>query len=266
LTEVIPGIGGAYSPQPTLTFFAGVHRGFTPPRTEDIISNSTGGVVDLDPERSWNYEAGFRGRIGAALSLDAAVFRMDYENQVVPATVAGGVGSTLTNGGETLHQGFEVTARVESAALLPSAHNVYGRTAYTWVPVARFEGARFSSLTAFRTTSVSGNRLPYAPEHLVTAAAGYTHRNGFDVNTEAMLIGDQFADDLNTVEPSADGQRGLLRGYTLWNAAANYPLSRSATMFLTVKNLFDRTVIVDRSRGIMPSMPRLVQFGLKLRF
>jgi Fe(3+) dicitrate transport protein len=266
LTEVIPGVGGAYSPQPNLTFFAGVHRGFTPPRTEDIISNSTGGVVDLDPERSWNYEVGFRGRIGAAVSLDATVFRMDYENQVVPATVAGGVGATLTNGGETLHQGFEATARIESAALVPSAHNVYLRTAFTWVPVARFEGARFSSLTAFRTTSVSGNRLPYAPEHMVTAAVGYTHRSGFDVNTEAMLIGEQFADDLNTIEPSADGQRGLLPGHTLWNAAANYPITRAATIFLTVKNLFDRTVIVDRSRGIVPSMPRLVQFGVKVRF
>jgi Fe(3+) dicitrate transport protein len=101
---------------------------------------------------------------------------------------------------------------------------------------------------------------------MVTAAIGYTHRSGFDMNTEAMLLGEQFADDLNTIEPTADGQRGLVPGYTLWNAAANYPLTRSATIFLTVKNMFDRTVIVDRSRGIMPSMPRLVQFGLKVRF
>jgi Fe(3+) dicitrate transport protein len=34
----------AYSASPRHTFFAGVHRGFTPPRTEDIINNTTGAL------------------------------------------------------------------------------------------------------------------------------------------------------------------------------------------------------------------------------
>ncbi|MEO5858253.1 MAG: TonB-dependent receptor plug domain-containing protein, partial [Pyrinomonadaceae bacterium] len=59
VTEVIPGIGIAYSGLPKTTIFAGVHRGFSPPRAEDIISNS-GGVVELDSELSWNYEIGIR--------------------------------------------------------------------------------------------------------------------------------------------------------------------------------------------------------------
>ena len=266
LTEVIPGIGTAYSPSANLTVFAGVHRGFTPPRTEDLINNATGGVVDLDPERSWNYETGFRGRIGGGLLLDAAAFRMDYKNQVIPATLAGGVGAALTNAGATLHQGLEATVRVESATFAASPHNVYARAAYTWLPIARFEGPRFSSVAGSSAMSVTGNRLPYAPEHTLTAAIGYTHSSGFDVNAEAVVTGEQFGDDLNTSEPSPDGQRGLLPGYTLWNAAANYPVTRAATMFLAVKNVFDRMAIVDRSRGILPAMPRLVQVGLKVRF
>jgi Fe(3+) dicitrate transport protein len=35
----------------SLTLFASVHRGFAPPRVEDVIGN-TGNVVDLDPEYS----------------------------------------------------------------------------------------------------------------------------------------------------------------------------------------------------------------------
>ena len=39
--------------------------------------------------------------------------------------------------------------------------------------------------------------------------------------------GDQFTDDLNTVNPTADGQRGLIPAYTSWNAAANYTVGRN---------------------------------------
>ena len=41
------------------TLFAGVHRGFAPPRVKDAITN-TGVSLELDPEMSWNYEAGAR--------------------------------------------------------------------------------------------------------------------------------------------------------------------------------------------------------------
>jgi Fe(3+) dicitrate transport protein len=265
LTEVIPGIGGAYSPNPRYTVFAGVHRGFTPPRTEDVINNNTGGSIDLAPERSWNYEAGIRSQPRSGLALEATFFRMDYENQIIQASLAGGVGSTLTNGGETLHQGLEMAARFDAASVTSSRHNIYLRTAYTWLPVAEFVGVRFSNVPGFGTSPLTGNRLPYAPQQLWTTSAGYTHGSGLDVNAEAVMIGNQFGDDLNTIDPSPDGQRGLLPGFVLWNAAVNYPV-KSVTVFAAVKNLFDRTEIVDRSRGILPTAPRTIVTGIKVRF
>ena len=266
LVEIIPGIGAAYSPRSDVTVFAGIHRGFTPPRTEDIINNSTGGVVDLEPERSWNSELGMRGRVMSWLQLEAAVFRMDYENQVIPATLAGGVGSMLTNGGQTVHQGLELGAQLDSAAWKPGPVNVYARTAYTWLPVARFAGVRYSSVPGFTNVSVTDNRLPYAPENLLSAGVGVAHANGLDLNLEAVVTGEQFGDDLNTIAPTPDGQRGLLPAHTVWNAAANYRATRGLTLFVAVKNLLDRTVVVDRSRGLLPGMPRTVHGGLKVAF
>jgi Fe(3+) dicitrate transport protein len=263
LTRVIPGIGVSHTTGEQATLFAGVHRGFAPPRTEDIISN-TGGVIDLDPELSWNYEAGVRSALRPGVSVDVTFFRMDYENQIVPASLAGGVGATLTNGGATLHQGLELRAQIDSAPITGSLQDIYVRLAYTYLPVAEFTGPRFSSISGFGGESVSGNRLPYTPEQMAVAGIGYAHA-AFDARIEAVLTSDQFTDDLNTVTPSADGQRGLIERSTVWNAAVNYTVRR-ATVFLTVKNLFDQLFIVDRTRGILPGSPRLVQAGVRFGF
>jgi Fe(3+) dicitrate transport protein len=263
LTRVIPGVGVSHTTGEQVTAFAGVHRGFAPPRTEDIISN-TGGIVDLDPELSWNYEAGVRSALRPGISVDATFFRTDYENQVVPASLAGGIGATLTNGGETLHQGLELRAQLDSAPLLNSAHDVYVRLSYTYLPGAEFTGVRFSNIPGFASVSVSGNRLPYAPEQMAVVGVGYSY-SAFDARLEAVRTSDQFTDDLNTVAPTADGQRGLMAGYTVWNTAVNYTVRRT-TLFVTVKNLFDELFIVDRTRGILPGSPRLVQAGVKLGF
>ncbi|MGH9943753.1 MAG: TonB-dependent receptor domain-containing protein [Pyrinomonadaceae bacterium] len=280
LTQLVPGIGVAYNPTSRLTVFAGVHRGFAPPRTEDVISNTTGGTVELDPELSWNYELGFRGAPHRAIRLEATFFRMDYENQIVPASLAGGAGATLTNGGETLHQGFEFTGRLDTGALTDSRHNFYLRSAYTFLPTAEYRGVRFSNLGGFSNTPITGNRLPYAPEHLLNASVGYAHPSGLDAFIEANYVGGQFADDLNfrevprvfngvTVPESLrqSGQLGRIPSFTVWNATANYDVEQLRTVFFfTIKNLFDRTYIADRARGILPGTPRLVQAGLKFRF
>ena len=265
LTQWIPGVGVSFSPS-RLTVFAGVHRGFAPPRAEDIITN-LGGTVDLDPELSWNYELGLRLRAAPRLSLEATVFRMDYENQIIPASVAGGIGATLTSAGRTEHQGLEAAGRWQLPGWFGPRHTLWLRTAYTWLPTARFAGIRYSSVPGYSQVLVSGNRLPYAPRHLGNAALMYAHARGTSAWVEAVSTSRQFSDDLNTVQPTPNGQRGLIPGNVLWNAALNHPIEpMRATLFLTVKNLTDRLVIVDRARGILPSHPRLVQFGLRWQF
>lgn len=86
------GRGATFAVGERVLLFGGLHRGFAPPRVEDAISNS-GGLIDLDAELSWNAEVGIRAQPISALRLNATWFRMDYENQIVPATLAGGVGA-----------------------------------------------------------------------------------------------------------------------------------------------------------------------------
>jgi Fe(3+) dicitrate transport protein len=284
LTQVVPGLGVTLAASGATTLFAGLHRGFSPPRTEDLINNSTGGVVELGPELSWNAELGVRSQPLAGLAIEATGFRMAFDNQIIPASVAGGSGATLTSAGRTLHGGLELSTRASSAGLWGWDHDLTLSVAWTWLPVARFEGERFvfvgqggadvigkvygdqnASGTRERV-SVGGNRLPYAPRHLLTASLGWTAPQGFDLALEAVHVGAQYGDALNTSTLVADGQQGPIPAVTVWNVAANYAIGSGTGIFATVKNATDRLFVVDRTRGLLPGMPRLVQMGIVQRF
>ena len=267
LTEVIPGLGFTFAATDDLSVYGGVYRGFSPPGVADIVTDA-GGSVDLDPEESVNWELGLRGELRPGLRLDTALFVMDFENQIVPASVAGGVGAALTSAGSTRHRGLElsVNGSLQDMGLM-DANDIYFRTALTWLEDATYQGRRFSSVSGFGSTLVTGNRLPYAPEWQFTGAVGYAWGEALTAQVEYVFVDEQFADDLNTIAPTANGQRGLIPAQHTWNASVNYtPAESPFTLYATVKNIADETYIVDRVRGILPSAPRLVQVGVSARF
>jgi Fe(3+) dicitrate transport protein len=266
IDEVIPGLGATLELLPETVVFAGVHRGFAPPGVADIVT-SAGGSVDLDAELSWNYELGVRGNPRVGLGYEATLFRMDFENQIVPASVAGGSGATLTSAGETLQQGLELSGDASSTGFVDWPVEVFTRVSYTWLADAEYVGERYSNVPGFGNVSVTGNRLPYAPEHLLSGTLGLRADSGLEVALEGVYTSAAFTDDLNTVAVVASGQRGEMPGYTVWNLTANYALPVcNCTVFATAKNLGDKLYVADMSRGLIPGMPRLVQAGFELRF
>jgi Fe(3+) dicitrate transport protein len=268
ISEVIPGLGVTYKLSPSFVAYGGVHRGFAPPRVEDAISNTTGGSVNLDAETSTNWELGLRGDLGRGLSGDIALFKMDFDNQIVPNSVAGGVGSTLTSAGKTLHQGFEgsVHGSLQDMGLM-QGDDIFFRVGVTWVADANFVGQRFSTVSGFTGRSVAGNRVPYAPELLINASAGYAFGKWGTLQLDYVFTDKMYSDDLNSVAVTPDGQRGLIPASSIWNATLNVtPPDSKVGFYVSVKNLTDEETIVDRARGILPGSPRLVQTGITTRF
>jgi Fe(3+) dicitrate transport protein len=285
LTQLIPGLGATYLVGTGTTLFAGIHRGFAPPRVEDLIDNATGTVVDLPAELSWNVELGARSDIAPGLHVEATLYQMDFQNQIIPASAAGGTGATLTSAGQTLHRGVELGGHVDVGTLLGSTHRLRASLAWTWAAVARFEGERFAFLgvdgsdvpgkvypaqnsAGSRTqVSVTGNRLPYAPSQLVTASLLYAAPGGLGGFLELVHAGSQFGDPVNTDVLIPDGQQGPLAASTIVNLAASWDLQQSrTTFFLALKNALDATYLVDRTRGMLPGPPRTVEAGISQRF
>jgi Fe(3+) dicitrate transport protein len=282
LTRLIPGAGVTYEARPGLLLFGGAHRGFAPPRTEDVIDNGSGATIDLDPELSWNYEAGVRGHAGP-LSVELTAFRMEFENQIIPASVAGGTGAALTNSGRTLHRGAEIGLRLDGGKLL-NVPGPYAESSLTWLPTARFEGERYAFVPTAgadagkvytdqngagtrQQVSVTGNRLPYAPRTTGMIAIGFHRPGGVDLRLERFGTGAQFTDPTNSRVTVADGQQGPIDGYAIWGLSASQPISRTGTrVFLSVRNLTDELYVADRTRGLLPGAPRSVHVGLRQEF
>jgi Fe(3+) dicitrate transport protein len=285
LESAVPGVGATWRISPAITLYGGVHRGFAPPRAEDIIT-AAGGSVDLDAERSWNYELGARGTLLSGLTFDATAFRLDFSNQIIPSSVAGGVGTTLTSAGRTRHSGAELSMNYSSrAAGLTEGLDIFARTAITWVADANFASTRIATAPCFdgRVTGdavaaaggtipcgiardVRGNRLPYAPEWLYSAAIG-VERGGWSAQAEVQGQSALYTDDANLIAVSPDGQRGRVAGWTVVNLTLNWaPEGSPFSGFLAVKNVLDDLFITDRARGILVGTPRLLQAGVTVRF
>jgi Fe(3+) dicitrate transport protein len=293
-TEVLPGIGITYQPVKDHTLFFGAHRGMSPPQISDTITG-TGAVVDLGPELSWTYEVGARGNVTQWAGYEVTLFQMDFSNQIISQSAAGGVGSTLTSAGETRHRGVEFATKFDLLDAFTGLNRDQDITLdlnYTWIAEAEFVGTRNTSLGCLSLTpqerasmgcaspstgspvspvSVSGNRLPYSPKNLFTGGIGYTNRafspGAFSARLEAQCVSDQFGDDINLHNPTPNGQRGLVRGWCMLNASINQYVKKINTNFFFVgKNMLGQEMVMDRTRGIYPGLPALWQAGAKWTF
>lgn len=260
---VVPGLGVNWSFSEDLTLFAGWHEGFAPPRVEDLIDN-TGGSVELDSEESSNLELGLRGTLATRTSFEAVAFATDFSRQVAVGSVAGG--STPLAVGETRYVGAELSLDWNGRDL-GGAGGPYATAALTALPTARQEAAFTAVATGLPVGgSAEGKRLPYAPRWLATLRAGWVH-GPWDASLALQSVSWQYGDFANTAAARPDGQVGRIPGYGVVNAALNWSPDGSAfSAFGTIKNLFDREYIADRTRGILPGTPRQVAVGVQYTF
>lgn len=277
ITEVIPGVGVSWLPAPRLTVFAGAHRGFAPPRIKDafVVEAGAGGSaelvsLELDAERSWNLELGTRAAPLPGVELEATAFLLDFTNQIIAASQSGGVVADLVvaNQGATRHTGVESALGIDLARLAGLPFGFVGELKHTYVRAVFSADRAMRNPNTGAMENVEGNRLPYAPEHLLVAGLALELPVGLRLRLDGVHTGEQFSDNFETRETRPDGQVGLIPAHTVWNAAATYRLGASGLeLFGTLKNVFDRTYIASRRpEGIKPGLPRTLQLGARVTF
>lgn len=292
LVSFIPGTGVNYNFSDKFGIFAGIHRGFAPPRIKDAISND-GVDLQLEDEKSWNSEFGLRGKLGRGLELEMTAFHMNFSNQVIPVSESsGGKGTGYVNGGATIHYGLETSVLLNLGSLLPDGWNSTFLFSSTLLN-AEFSSNRFVIQKIGADVSqdtvmvnIKGNKTPYAPGVIISGAFVLESPGGLSFRFSGRYTGKQFTDVMNTknvstwfglsnsdpdykyLQATADGQIGEIPAFfvadgTLWYS---FP-GKGIEILACVKNVFNERYIASRRpQGIRVGMPRFFTAGVNYNF
>ena len=247
---VLPGLGVLAKVGEHVDVFAGAYRGFSPV--------APGQPEEVEPELSWNTEAGLRAG-DEFLHGELVGFFNDYQNISGACTFSGGctddqVGQQF-NGGSVHVAGLESVAGLE--ILLPGAFTLPVEATYTWT-WSSFMTGFLSDFPQFGVVD-AGDALPYVPRHQGSARATLKHPR-FDLGVGLAGRGEML--DAAGVFPAGDLDVPAL---LLLDAAARVRLSERTTLYATGTNLTGEAAITSwRPGGARPTAPLQVMAGLKI--
>lgn len=89
---------------------------------------------------------------------------------------------------------------------------------------------------------------------------------GLDIRFGLQGVSEQFSDKENTVAEDADGQKGIIPGYVVYNVSANYEVVKNLKLYLNGYNLSNKKYIASRVDGIHPGQGFQMMGGFKWTF
>ena len=248
----IPGVSATWRVADAVRIIAGAHRGFASPAPGSTV----------DPETSWNYEAGVKlGTNG--WHADLIGFFNDYSNLVGTCTASTGGNCTIGDqfaGGKVDVKGIELSAGRTLGSIAADAFEVPVSFAYTYTD-AKFKTSFISGYEPWGTVT-AGDHLPYIPIHQMTVNAGLVTKAA-RLNATLNWVGKARA---------TAGQGPILAtdridDRVLVDLSAEIDLHRNVSLFGSVQNLFDVTYNAGFSpAGARPGAPRLALGGIRARF
>ena len=269
---LLPGIGVNYQVG-DFNFFGSIHRGYTAPSSGALKVTNFGqnfevGGLDLKPEKSWNYELGFRSWI-RGVTLETAGFMITVED-----LVAAGRGTAFKNLGKVNLSGLEMAIGLGISEFVPILPDL--NFTYTFLQTEIVDGIVKSATIAGNVdVDLNGNELPYAPQHTFTVGLAKHIGDVLRMRADLRFVDEVFTDFENIQQTKNRGDTGPIPSYTIVNASIDYKLTKRWQLFFTAKNIFDQVYIGSRlhsnagqpeanlSSGILIGPRRQILFGIK---
>jgi len=265
-----------------MNVFGGIHRGFTPPSSGALNILNFGECdcgLDLDAEKSWNKELGFRYNADM-LNLEVAAFHIDIENLVAAAR-----GTAFKNLGKVQTMGLEFGSSLylsSITSLLPNIH-----ISYSHLHSEVIDGTIKTSYPGIDESesdvSIAGKELPYAPNHTLILGLEHNFENKFRSRIDFKYVSSAYTDFENFENTDSNsgynlGISGPIPEYAILNFSSSYYYNEKFKLSLTIKNLTDEIYIGSRlhsnpgqtaanmSSGIIPGPRRQINLGVNYIF
>lgn len=237
-----PVAAALYKVSPRLNVYTSVARGFETPTLNELFysAGGTGFNFRLQPAISRNVEVGAKARLGEHTRVEAALFQVRTDDELVVETSGGGR-TSYRNASETLRRGAEVSLDSELGAGFST------RVALTMLR-ATYE-TPFGSVAA-------GSRLPGVPRTNLFGELAWKEAGGrFGAALETVASSKVYAEDSNTEQAAP--------GYAVVNARlqARQSVDRwRFRQFVRLNNVFDRdyvgsVIVGDANRRYYEAAP-----------
>ena len=221
LDDVSPMLGISVAMSDALNFYATYSTAFETPTTTEFANPSGSGGFNqgLQPQTAVNLEVGLRGLLGDKHRFDAAIFDIEVEDELIPYELPGFPGRDFfENAGSSSRTGLEFSI------VSDLTDNLRSTFSYTY---SDFEFDEFESF--------SGNVIPGIADSLFFGELVYTGSSGWFAALDVLVVGDQYANNANTV---------VVDSYTVTNLRFGADLDLGSVRlapFLGVNNLTDTT-------------------------
>jgi iron complex outermembrane receptor protein len=227
-TRTTPVAGLVFKPTPTINFYGNIGKGFETPTFAELAyrpGNATGLNFALRPSDSLHRELGLKALIGAASRINAAIYRIDVNDEIVVGSSTGGR-TVFKNAAQTRREGLELLWQSRFARGFEATFS------YTLLD------ARFTQ--PFNSTSpvIAGNKLPGVPASSLYGELVWREpASGFHSGVEIRRNGRVYVDDANSESAAA---------YTVFNLRAGFEQRGKNwrfSEFVRIDNITDRRYI-----------------------
>ena len=238
------GVNGQYQLNKSVRLYGGWSQAYRPVLFKDIVPTSTYERIDknLRDASGHNAEFGVEGR-WAGWHVNLSGFDVLYRNRMgtLLQTDENGQAYTFrTTIGDSRTRGIELLIEGQLAKVGRLVVSGFTSTAYM---DARYTNARLSVGTENR--SVNGNRVESVPR--LTSRNGLTMRyRTASLTAQYSYVGLSYSDALNTPVVSANGAKGPVPAYSLWDLNATWRLGKLLTIRGSVNNVLNRQYFTKR--------------------
>ncbi len=283
------GLGLEYKLNKT-NIYANISQAFRPVLFSDLTPPATRDVIDpnLKDASGYNADLGYRGVYKGFINFDVSVFYLSYNNRVggisqfVNNDPTQGTYLFRTNLGETRNKGIEGFVDVNITKMIgiekPYGNlDIFASMSFIDSKYVNFKTTTTTTdttttppTTIITETNLSGNQVENAPRYIHNFGMSWGNNN-FSATLQYKMSGKIFTDANNTVTPSANGQTGILDGYSVVDFSSEYNFMKNFNVRSGINNLLNKYYATRRSSGypgpgILPGEGRTFYISVGAKF